>query len=85
MRISSAGASTNRPVFVLGERASALEMVRALGETPMLYALPMNRLLPDLEAALAIGQPCSQQGVRMSGSGRQRPTLSDWRRLRGGT
>ena len=59
MSLSSAvaGASSHRPVFVLGERAPAVEMVRALGRTPALYALPMNRLLPDLISAVTRGRP----------------------------
>jgi hypothetical protein len=40
------------PVFVLGERAAAVRLVRALGETEHLCALPVNRLLADLVSAV---------------------------------
>lgn len=40
------------PVFVLGERPAAMELVRALGDTPALSAMPANRLLLDLIAAV---------------------------------
>ena len=42
----------DRPVFVLGERPAAMELVRALGETPALCALPGNRVLRDLLSAV---------------------------------
>jgi hypothetical protein len=45
-------APVDRPVFVLGERTAAVELVRALGDTPTLCALPTNRLLSDLVHAL---------------------------------
>ena len=41
-------APVDRPVFVLGERAAATQLVRALGDTPNLCAMPANRLLYDL-------------------------------------
>jgi hypothetical protein len=40
------------PVFVLGERPAAMELVRALGDTPTLSAMPANRLLSDLVSAV---------------------------------
>ena len=46
----------HRPVFVLGERAPALQLVQTLGQTPTLQAVPANRLLPEL---LAIAQRCA--------------------------
>jgi len=42
----------DRPVFVVGERPAAMQLVRALGETPALCAMPPNRLLPDLALAV---------------------------------
>jgi hypothetical protein len=45
-------AAAHDPVFVLGERAAAVQLVRALGETEGLYALPFTRLLTDLVAAV---------------------------------
>jgi hypothetical protein len=42
----------DRPVFVLGERTAATALVRALGDTPTLCAMPANRLLSDLVHAL---------------------------------
>src|SRR6266508_3199550 len=45
-------APADRPVFVLGERAAAMELVRALGDTPTLSAMPANRLLADLVSAV---------------------------------
>ena len=42
----------DRPVFVVGERPAAMQLVRALGETPDLCAMPPNRLLPDLALAV---------------------------------
>jgi hypothetical protein len=42
----------DRPVFVVGERPAAIQLVRALGETPDLCAMPPNRLLPDLALAV---------------------------------
>jgi hypothetical protein len=47
-RTNPAVAPADRPVFVLGERAPASQLVRALGETPTLYAMPPNRLLAEL-------------------------------------
>jgi len=52
-----AAVSPDRPVFVLGERAPALELVRALGATPAFYAMPGTRLLPDLVAAAGRARP----------------------------
>jgi len=45
-------AAGHRPVFVLGERAAAVQLVRALGATDGLYAMPVTRLLTDLVAAV---------------------------------
>lgn len=45
-------ASVDRPVFVLGERAAAMQLVGALGGTPTLSAAPHNRLLTDLVVAV---------------------------------
>ena len=42
----------DRPIFVLGERIAAMELVRALGDTATLCAMPVNRLLSDLVHAL---------------------------------
>jgi hypothetical protein len=42
----------DRPVFVLGERQAAMQLVRALGDTPTLCALPGNRVLHDLLSAV---------------------------------
>ena len=36
------------PVFVLGERAAALELIGALDQMPALSAMPANRLLANL-------------------------------------
>ena len=41
-----------RPVFVLGERPAAMQVVRALGDTPEFCAMPSNRLLSDLVSAV---------------------------------
>jgi hypothetical protein len=41
----------NRPVFVLGERPAAMALLRALGDTPTLCALPPNRLLAEVLSA----------------------------------
>jgi len=43
--------SVDRPVFVLGERAAAVQLVRTLGNTDGLFAMPANRLLADLVVA----------------------------------
>lgn len=48
---ASAVASADRPVFVLGERAAAIQLVQALGDTPSFTAVPLNRLLADLASA----------------------------------
>jgi hypothetical protein len=60
-----------RPVFVLGERAPALQLVQTLGQTPTLQAVPANRLLPELLAAaerctrrLDLGTDLDAQGLR---------------------
>lgn len=47
-RAIPAVAPVDRPVFVLGERAPASQLVRALGGTPTLYGMPPNRLLAEL-------------------------------------
>ena len=47
-----AAALVDRPVFVVGERPAAMQLVHALGETPGLCAMPLNRLLPDLALAV---------------------------------
>lgn len=47
----------HRPVFVLGERAPAVQLVEALGQTPTLHAVPANRLLPEL---LATAERCAR-------------------------
>ena len=47
-----AAALVDRPVFVVGERPAAMQLVHALGETPGLCAMPLNRLLPDLALAM---------------------------------
>lgn len=49
--------SADRPVFVLGERAAAIQLVRALGDTPSFTAVPPNRLLADLASAVDRGAP----------------------------
>jgi hypothetical protein len=41
----------DQPVFVLGERAAAVQLARALGDTPTLCALPANRLLAEMVSA----------------------------------
>ena len=41
----------DRPVFVLGERAAAVQLVRDLGDTPKLCAVPVNRLLAEMMSA----------------------------------
>ena len=45
----------NRPVFVLGERAAAVQLIEALGRTAALCAVPLNRLLFDLVVAVNRG------------------------------
>lgn len=45
-------APVDRPVFVLGERAPAIQLMKALGETPTLFAMPVNRLLAELAWAV---------------------------------
>ena len=42
----------DRPVFVLGERAAAVQLVRTLGDTASLCAMPPIRLLADLVMAV---------------------------------
>jgi len=42
----------DRPVFVLGERPAAMQVVRALDDTPDFCAMPSNRLLSDLVSAV---------------------------------
>lgn len=49
---ASPAAPPNRPVFVLGERSAALEVVRALGSTANFAAMPASRLLADLVATV---------------------------------
>jgi hypothetical protein len=44
-------ARVDQPVFVLGERAAAVQLARALGETPTLCAIPANRLLAEMLSA----------------------------------
>jgi hypothetical protein len=39
------------PIFVLGERPAAMQLVRALGDTSTLCRMPATRLLSDLVAA----------------------------------
>jgi hypothetical protein len=58
-------APVHRPVFVLGERNAALQLVRALGETPTLCAMPANRLLFELVHAL---DRCSRDLEPLTGS-----------------
>jgi len=52
MTPAPAVAPVDRPVFVVGERPAAMQLVRALGETTALCAMPPNRLLPDLALAV---------------------------------
>lgn len=47
---------SDRPVFVVGERVPAEDLVRALGATPDLCAVPTTRLLRDLVDAVERGQ-----------------------------
>jgi hypothetical protein len=44
-------APINLPVFVLGERPAAMQLVGALGDTSALCRMPATRLLPELVAA----------------------------------
>ena len=49
---ASAVPPADRPVFVVGEREPALDLVRALGDTSTLCAMPASRLLQDLVQAV---------------------------------
>jgi hypothetical protein len=66
--------AVNRPVFVIGERAPAAQLVEVLGTTPTLQPVPPNRLLPDLLAAverysrrLPVGTDLAPQGLHPEG------------------
>jgi len=61
-----------RPIFVLGERAPAMDLVWALGATPTLCAMPANRLLADLVAAVERGAAAVDPAVVFAG-GEARP------------
>jgi hypothetical protein len=60
----------DRPVFVLGERTAAVQLVRALGDTPTLCAMSANRLLYDLVQAL---ERCSRDLEPLIGSAHEDP------------
>jgi hypothetical protein len=64
-------AAADRPIFVLGERAPAVQLVQALADTEGLCALPVSRLLRDLVDAAdgyyaAVGPVAGPDLVRSS-------------------
>jgi len=76
-RAASTAAPVNRPVFVLGERAAAIELVHALGATPDLCAVPANRLLGDLVSA---ADRCARAFGPLAGAAREALHPAGWYR-----
>jgi len=63
----------NQPVFVIGERPAAMELVRALAESPTLCAMPANRLLADLVSAADRCRPDLEALALSDGDGHRPP------------
>ena len=88
---ASAVPPVDRPVFVLGERQAAMELIRALGDTATVCALPLSRLLPDLVSAVERAAPATEplavmgQGSPILPASWYREVQAGWLRFTGKT